>query len=171
MLWSQAAQRNKTPEEAVQSFLTVSMTHSAWRRNRGRKPLPGLTAGIPAAGWSCHFQPRTPTEREGHMEKSQTPAWSRGKAEGGQKVHAHRTAATREAGRAFTASAPFSLGPDLPDYATFCVKSSRQHHLALSICLTTAGLQATGTLQRAAWEVCCWGVRSEDTETHYAPLS
>lgn len=72
----------------------------------------------------------------------------------------HRMAAAREEDRGFSGSVPFCLEPVFPDYAILCFKSSLQHHLSPSICLTTEGLQATGTLQPAVHEVCCLGVTS-----------
>lgn len=70
----------------------------------------------------------------------------------------HR-AAIREDGGGFSASS-FSLEAVCPDYAIFLIKTCLQHHLSPRICLTTAGLQATGRLQPAIWEVCSLGVRS-----------
>lgn len=70
----------------------------------------------------------------------------------------HRAALREDSGR-FSVSS-FSLEAVFPDYATFPIKTCLQHHLSPRICLTTAGLQATGRLQPAIWEVCCSGVRS-----------
>lgn len=67
----------------------------------------------------------------------------------------HR-AAIREDGGGFSASS-FSLEAVCPDYAILLIKTCLQHHLSPRICLTTAGLQATGRLQPAIWEVCSLG--------------
>lgn len=77
--WRWAEPADETPAEAeYKSSLTVSMTHSAWRRNRGKKPLPALTVRIPAAGSSCHSQPHTPTERRAQAGESNTCMGQRG---------------------------------------------------------------------------------------------
>jgi len=86
-LWRRAEQGRQNPRRSrAQPFLTVSMTHSAWRRNRGKKPLPELTVRIPASGSSCHFQPHTPTERRARGRESNTCTEQEGRQRGRQKA-------------------------------------------------------------------------------------